>query len=40
MAAYPPKTGAQFRVNPMWPPRSVRLRKVGPLVDGLILQEE
>ena len=40
MAAYSPKISAQFRANPVWPPRSARLRKVGPLADGLIPQEE
>ena len=40
MVVYAPKNSAQRRVNPTWPPGSVRERKVGPLVGGLILSEE
>ena len=37
---YSSKNNTQRRLNPMWPPKTVRSRKVGPLVGGLILREE
>ena len=40
MVVYSSKFGRQCRVKPMWSPRSVRSRRVGPLVDGSILHEE
>ena len=39
MAVYAPKDSAQRRVNPTWPPRSVRKHEAGPCVDGLIFSE-
>ena len=40
MVVYAPKNSEQRRVNPTWPPGSVRERKVGPLAYGLRLPEE
>ena len=40
VAAYASKNSSQRRHNPAWPPRSVRVRKVRPLADGMILHEE
>ena len=37
---YSPRNNTQRRLNPMWPPMTVRSRKVGPLVGGLILRDE
>ena len=39
MAVYAPKNSAPRRVNPTWPPATVRGRRVGPWVGGLILPE-
>ena len=40
MIAYSPKDNAQRRSNPMWSPKTMRSRRVGPSADGLILREE
>ena len=40
MAAHASKNSAQRRANHTWPPKSVRERKVGPMVGGLILSGE
>ena len=40
MAVYSPKTSRRRRVKDMWSPRSVRAHKVGPMVDGVIAEDE
>ena len=40
MAVHPPKTSRQRRVKDIWSPKSAKARKVGPMVDGVIMEEQ